>query len=381
MVIIGNAKSTMPIEENSSKEKHIHDLILKNDDIKKDLLSLLRLEEDLSKLQLIHEDKYLNGIYADFTLVYNDKIRAIIECKSGDIGVTDYVRGIGQVLQYEYFNEHCISNKGWQYDSSFNSILLIPSSVFKNKTFNIGRFKYPNSNLLFELNEVSNIVRHISKEELLKLSLVNEENLTSISQYYVRDNRFFEIYALLKYITVLKLKGARRINRLEIELQLKQTKAINNGNWRNAWITASSFRLIDSNNLPVSKAVKMIDMAFEDFLVLIYKSYIKPYVDLLISYFKEDPRNLNKSLSEINLDLRKQFSNRDILYLTQSKTRYLSSWLNLMRDDFGCIDFAPKSKERTFIYDPSVLNESALRTKIKTHSIDYRFLNNFNTIL
>ena len=36
-----------------------------------------------------------------FTFIYNNEIRAIIECKAGDIGVTDYVRGIGQVLQYK----------------------------------------------------------------------------------------------------------------------------------------------------------------------------------------------------------------------------------------------------------------------------------------
>lgn len=191
--------------EESAREKHIHDLIIRNDDIKKDMLSLLNLEADLTKLELVHEDKYINGIYADFTLVYNDSIRAIIECKAGDIGVTDYVRGIGQVLQYEYFYENNISPKGWKYLEFFNSILLIPSSAFKNSSFNIGKFKYPNSTLIFEINESSNVIRKISDKEIKELSTVNEDNLTSISQYYVRDNRFFEIYALLKYISLLKL--------------------------------------------------------------------------------------------------------------------------------------------------------------------------------
>ncbi len=311
-------------KEESAREKHIHDLIIKNDDIKKDMLSLLNLEADLTKLELIHEDKYINGIYADFTLVYNDAIRAIIECKAGDIGVTDYVRGIGQVLQYEYFYENNISPKGWKYYELFNSILLIPSSAFKNNSFNIGKFKYPDSTLIFEINESSNVIRKISSKEIQELSTINEDSLTSISQYYVRDNRFFEIYALLKYVSLLKLKGAKRINRQEVEQKLKQTEAINNGNWRNAWITASSLRLVDSNNLPVSAAFRMIDLEYEDFLILIYKSYIKPYVDLLIDYFEESPHNLNKSLPEINYDIRIKFSNRDVLFLTQSGTRYLS---------------------------------------------------------
>lgn len=40
-----------------------------------------------------------------------NKVRAIIECKSGAIGVSEYVRGIGQIFQYEYFFENHLSLK------------------------------------------------------------------------------------------------------------------------------------------------------------------------------------------------------------------------------------------------------------------------------
>lgn len=180
-------------EQDNIREKYFHDLIIKNDNIKSDLLSILNLPDDLSNLKLIHEDKYLNGITADFTFVYKNEIRAIIECKAGDIGVTDYVRGIGQVLQYEYFNDQNISSKGISYNNIFNSILLIPSSAFNNNNFNIGKFKYPKSTYIVEINDINKVVRRVSEKELKTLSTVENNSLTSISQYYIRDIRLFKI--------------------------------------------------------------------------------------------------------------------------------------------------------------------------------------------
>ncbi|GHP70140.1 hypothetical protein JP0048_01200 [Helicobacter pylori] len=43
------------------------------------------------------------ALQPDFTLFERNKVRAIIECKGGAIGVSDHVRGIGQIFQYEYF--------------------------------------------------------------------------------------------------------------------------------------------------------------------------------------------------------------------------------------------------------------------------------------
>ena len=354
------------------REKYFHDLIIQNHDIQSDLLSIFNLPPDLQNLNLIHEDQYINGITADFTLVYNNKIRAIIECKAGDIGVTDYVRGIGQVLQYEHFNDKKISSKGIPYDTEFNSVLLIPATVFQNRSFNIGKFKYPETTWIIEINEINKAVRKISQKELIELSTLKENSLTSISQYYIRDNRIFEIYLLLRYVCILKLKHIPQINRVEQEIKLKKIKTINNGNWRNAWISLSSLGFIDSNNLPTKSGSHYGNCDFDEFLSMIYDSYIKPYVDLLMNYLS-NPRNLNKSLNEIRNDLITQYSNKDILYLTQSETRYLSSWLNILRDDFGCIEFDARSHTRRLIYNPIELNENSLRYNIRkyTHSTDY----------
>jgi hypothetical protein len=360
-------------EQISKREIKYHDLLIKNDNLKKDILSILDSETDLSKLNLIHEDKYINGITADFTCVYDDEIKAIIEVKAADIGVTDYVRGIGQVLQYEYFFDNNISPKGWKYTTDFKSILLIPSDVIKLNSFNIGKFKYPNTTLIVEINENSNVARRISVKELQELSTVNEDNLTSICQYYIRDNRLFEIYMLLRYLTLLKIKGETYCKRTDIEAELKKTKTINNGNWRNAWISVSSLGFINSSNLPTASGIQIGLLEYAEFAYLMYASYIKPFVDVIMDYFNENECNLSKNYREIINDLKTKFNNRDILFLTQSNGRYLSSWLNILRDDYGCIDFKSRNNNRKIIYTPSNLNKDTFIKKINsnTNSKDY----------
>lgn len=367
-------------EVDSIREKYIHDLIIDTPEIQQDLLSILDLSTDLSGLILVHEDKYINGVTADFTFLYNNSIEAIIECKAGNIGVTDYVRGIGQVLQYEYFYENNISPKGWGYSEEFNSILLVPSSVFKTKSFNIGKFKYPITTLIVEINESSKVARKITKKELIELSTVDENNLTSISQYYIRDNRLFEILMLLRYLCLLKIKGMELANRKDVELELKKTNTINNGNWRNAWISLSSLGLINSSNMPTPSGVKIGMMDYEDFLILIYKAYIRPYIDLLMNYFSDDEKNLKKSQSEIKSDIKAKFNNRDVLFLAQSKNRYLSSWLNILRDDYGCLKFDTRSNNRSLIYNPIELNESSFKRKIKENTVSHHYLRNLKNI-
>ena len=200
------------LEQDKIREKYIHDLVANKEMVHEDIMSILGLP-DKSKFKLVHEDKYINGIIADFTLLYNGSVRAIIECKSCDIGVTDYVRGIGQTLQYEYFSDKKISSLGYLYTEDFNSILLIPSSVFKNNLFNVGRFKYPESIVILEINETNNAVRRITERELEEIGGALDDNLTTISQYYIRDNRLFELYLLLKYLIFLNIKGAQEVNR------------------------------------------------------------------------------------------------------------------------------------------------------------------------
>lgn len=371
----------MVFQKDNIREKYFHDLIIKNKDIQADLLSALNLPSDLSKLQLIHEDGYINGITADFTLVYDNHIQAIIECKAGDIGVTDYVRGIGQVLQYEYFYENEIYRHYPYKNGGFNSVLLIPSSVFLNRNFNIALFKYPTTTKIIEINEINNAVRLITKKELDSFKEQTKNNLISISQYYVRDTRIFEIYMLLRYLCFLRIKNIDEVNRREIELEMQKTNSINNRNWRNVWISLSSFGFIDSSNMPTETGLRLGMLDISQFLLMMYKSYIKPYADILMNYFSENPNNINKGLQEIKQDFLNKYNGNEILFLTQSETRYLSSWLNILRDDFGCLDFQARNNHRVLNYNPTNLNDEFLLKEIQKYTKANPYVANLQAIL
>jgi hypothetical protein len=378
--IEGKKIDQIVLERDELRENFVHDMIIGERDVQNDIMSILNLS-DFSKMELIHEDKYINGITADFTLLYDKAIRALIECKAADIGVTDYVRGVGQVLQYEYFCDEQISPKGHPFSVKFNTILLFPSSVIKNNLFNIGRFKYPQSSILIEINEVNKVARVISSNELKELGSALDNDLTTISQYYIRDNRMFELYLLLRYLIYLKLKGQLQISRTELEEKyLRLLETPNNRNWRNAFISLSSLGFIDSNNLPTPSGNRMGALDYEEFLLMMYKSYVKPYVDTLLKYFNNDEANLSKSNSEICRDIKKDFSDKDVLFLTQSDGRYMSSWLNIIRDDFGCMDFSPRNHDRKMIYNISELNEKSIIRYIKDNTKASAYLDKFNIL-
>ncbi|UOS03058.1 hypothetical protein MPG43_07420 [Helicobacter pylori] len=80
-------------------EKDFQDLIASNNSIQKDICSVL----DYKDFKLLREDTCINGITADFTLFERNKVRAIIECKGGAIGVSEYVRGIGKFFNTNIF--------------------------------------------------------------------------------------------------------------------------------------------------------------------------------------------------------------------------------------------------------------------------------------
>ncbi|OQY37097.1 MAG: hypothetical protein B6226_05575, partial [Candidatus Cloacimonetes bacterium 4572_65] len=242
----------------------------------------------------------------------------------------------------------------------------------KFNTFNIGNFKYPSTTLIVEINEGSKVARQIHRKELEKLSTANDNNLTSICQYYVRDNRLFELYMLLRYLSILKLKGERTCNRKDIEEQMIKTETINNKNWRNAWISLSSLGFVNSTNLPTASGIIIGYQEYAEFAYMMYISYIKPFVDTIMTYLSNES-NLTKSYKEICTDLRTQYGNKDVLFLTQSNGRYLSSWLNILRDDYGCIDFESRSKNRIINYVPETLNKNSFLDNIKkyTNSQDY----------
>lgn len=328
-----------------------------------------------NSFDLKREDEYINGITADFTVIDEEKIKSIIECKGGQINITDYVRGIGQLFQYEYFFEKKIPHLSLDYDKNFKTIYLFPSTVLKQNTFNVAKFKYPKSIQILELNEVNNAIRLISEKELDTLAKAENENIVSISQYYFRDNRFFEYYILLLYLMYLRGKGIIKNNRWEIERKLKKVEVINNRNWRNAFITLANLGLINQHNSLTEAGKLMAIKDYSEFAYSMYEAYTNVYFTEILKCFNSKTQNITNS--QISETIKRRYANRDVLYLTQSKGRYISSWLNIMRDDFGIIKFERKCSERKLIYNPSDLNKETFISKIEEHSISKKYIDKY----
>ena len=355
-------------------EAEVQDRVKTDETIRNGLLNICNLSPDFS---LKSEDEYINGITADFTIIDNNKIKGIIECKGGQINITDYVRGIGQLFQYEYFKESNVPHLSLEYDEDFKSIFLFPSSVLQQNTFNVARFKYPKTIKILEFNEISNAIRHITDNELSILSTVENNNLVSISQYYFRDNRVFEYYILLLYLLYLSHKGIVQNNRRELEHKLLKLNVINNGNWRNAFITLSGLGLIDNKNSLTLAGKQMAILPYSEFAYTMYNAYIKPYFEEILKTFSEENETITND--EISNKIKERYSGRDVL--TQSANRYISSWLNIMRDDYGLIKFDARSSKRRIVYKPEELNKQAFIEKINENSIADRYIINFQTLL
>lgn len=368
-------------------ESAVHQLIIEQPIIRRSILALLDVHSEEESIDFVHEDQYPNGLYADFTIKRDNRVIAIMECKGSDIGVNDYVRGIGQILEYQHFADSKISLKGYEYDESACSVYFLPSSVLRNRKFNVGLFRYPEKSKIIELNEYNQNVRLVSEKELKELATAVNNDMVTISQYYIRDNRLYELYMCLKYCQFNKLCGIQKLSRTEAEKKfLRQLETPNNKNWRNAFISLSSLGLIDNNNLPTFIGSVYASKDYPEFCLEIYKSYIKEYVDLLTRVMMQiSEHQMNKlfdaSYADISGVIGKMNGDKKVLFVTDSGNRYLSSWLNIMRDDFMCLNFNPRSSSRKIVYNIEELNDNAILNRLRSNRRAYVYLDKFNSLL
>lgn len=369
------------------EEREFQQLIKNKQEIQKGIFEILS-KKGVVDFSFEKEVEFINGITSDFVVVENgnSSIISTIECKKPTIGVTEFVRGIGQLFQYEYFAENDIKPKKYSqlnYDgTNYHSVLLIPSDFYKNTRLDISKFKYPNTIKLIEINLVNNNARELDKEELKKLSA--DTNKISISSYYFRDNRIFEYYLLLKYIHYWKVTHPKqnKLDRKQAEENLKKISTINNGNWRNAFITCATLGLIDSRNLLTVSGSRMCELSLSEFTVEMYKSYMSQYINLIMDVIFEGSIEVNiLSNSDIAEKIREKYDGKDVLFLTESNNRYISSFLNIMKDDLGCIDFESRKKERTFVYKPEELRDEALQKRVSEKSIGKQYVDKFNDLI
>ena len=366
------------------KETVFHELLIDNQEVRNSVLNALNIKD--YSYEFVHEDQYPNGLYADFTVKKGNVVKAILELKGSDIGVNDFVRGVGQVFEYQHFADSNMSIKGYEYDDAV-AVYLLPSSITQQKSFNIGLFKYPEKTVLMELNEHNHNVRLISEKELQNLAEAEKSDLVSISQYYIRDNRLFELYLCLKYCQIQMLFGKTSVDRKEAEKTfLQKLNTPNNNNWRNAFISLSSLGLIDTQNLPTIIGSKYATGTYSNFAYEMYQSYIKVYIDLLMGVlykFKEKEKKdvFVAKYNDIANIINKMYMNKKVMFVTDSDNRYLSSWLNIMRDDYRCIDFESRQNERTILYNIGEMNKDSIIKKINNNKLANKYIDKMNELL
>lgn len=370
-----------------TQEKDLQNEIANNQSLQRDICSVLDM--DFYQTIFHKETKFINGITADFTLFENDRIKALMECKGGAINVTDYVRGIGQIFQYEHFAEKGLSVRDYEFYPlcEFSSVYIFPDSVLRNNEFNIGLFKYPQTKKILEVNSHSLAVRLIDENEFAKYA-GGVKSRKLLSQYYIHDTRIFELYFLIKILAIYQLKQ-ENIHRKQLELQLAQNlQTPNSGGWRNMFITLSTLGLISKGNNLTQAGFNLSQLPYPQFALELFK-YLKPFFSYLLEtlYKKSNGKKefdcSNKELFEI---MYKQYG--EIAYLieyqdkdSKPNTRYISSYLNILKDDYGVIDFQPKSSLRTLLYNPFDLNEKAFLQHIEKASLIQAYQTNFQRIV
>ena len=362
-------------------EAELHRLLLTDKTVQKRMLSILGISG--TKVVFNSEDQYPNGMYADFTIISDDEVKAIVELKGSDIGVNENVRGTGQIFQYKHFIDLNMSVKSYVYSNAI-PVYCFPSSLIAKKDYNIGLFAYPEGCVILEFNETNHSFRRISLKDLKVFAGSRGKEAVTISPYYIRDTRLFELFIALRLLNILKLSGYKSIDRKKTEGFLKCLNVPDNGNWRNVFIGLSSLGLTDDNNIPTDMGAEYANMEYDKFAYEIYNSYVRNYFDVIFTNLLGLGANIKPiSLKELKESIDKSFHGREVLFLTDSGTRYLSSWLNIMKDDFGCIDFEPKKANRTYTlnYPIDSYNEKAIKSKIKEKSIAYPYIVLFNSLM
>lgn len=299
---------------------------------------------DSDRITVVNEVKIENGITIDH-VVYNryNKAIALIESKGGDIGITEFLRGIGQVTQYQ---SHIDNRSVLNYSKDCVSILAFPNTLY-SKIDSIESLAFPKKTLLLVINEINGAATIIKPKRVRGSE--SFKDVVRISPYYIRDNRIGELYVGLLELKKRFYTNSGKINR-NMDSLFQEIGAPNPGNARNVAISLSSLGLIDSKNNLTSVGHKYSLLNYVDFSSSLINEFLSPYVNIilysLLKFFQPNSKG-NYELSWVDL---KQVIDglwgKEIEFLTESRTRYISSWCNILKNDINCINFESNKQKK-----------------------------------
>jgi len=290
------------------------------------------------------------GLIVD-KIIYDNtgKVLAVIECKGGNIGTTEFVRGIGQGLQYiDQKNRNLISNT----TPETQTFLCFPDELFGK--IEINDLKYPDNLNLLIVNSKNKSFKVIKPTN--NRGGNSFKSAINISPYYVRDNRIGEIYiGLLELRKRMILKKERPVYR-HLDTLLRNINAPNPGNGRNISISLSSFGFINSENELTVMGYEFSQLNFIEFTMKLVEEFLYPYVNTLMTVLLENQRK-EITWTDVKNSCKEIWSvpsDREIEFFTESETRYISSWMNILRDDIQCIKFPARTNRKVveIIYNP-----------------------------
>jgi len=279
-----------------------------------------------------------NGIQTDLGVIDNSgKIIALFESK-GDVNINELVRGIGQLMQYQY---HIDQNIGYDYLPTAKAFLVTPKTVIDRYNFEYLSFPQNSGIILIDGKMGTFLLQSKKRKNTGKL-----KKTEIISPYYIRDNRLGEIYLGLKIVEAISPKTLEgKVNMKAIKNQL--VKVIKNkGNARNIPISLHGLGFLGEENRLTAEGQRHVRMDYFEFCKNLSYDHLVPFFNLIMTALtliankkKIDYSSITTSASEIKKEILKIFNGNDVLYVTQSKTRYISSWMSILKEDLGAISF------------------------------------------
>ena len=313
---------------------------------------------------LIKEFRLSNGIKADIAVLdySKTKILALIESKPEKLGIHAFMTAVGQTSQYQHHikNElHYISsNSGVSFDD--NCIVFIATGVNAVTDIDCSKIKTDHGVKLLLIDSSTATTSSYDLNNPKDISRLSSRysggiNFISICPYYFRDNRLSELYLALKICYLCGFES--RLGKLDRKKQLESlfisASPINPGNARNLFITLSKLGFIDIENRLTPTGYYLMNLSYSQFVEEMSFNYFYPYISNIMNALITFASKSGDSLDAINItneELKQEINENQggftVQFLTDSGTRYISHWLNVLRDDLGAISFQSNKVKR-----------------------------------
>lgn len=293
--------------------------------------------------------KLPNGLQADLGVLNIDKkICVLIEVKPGEgdnCTIGEFVRGYGQAYQYQKALEEKII------PTIDKSKTFLITSISAKEKIDFNSLYLPKEFELIFINKDHNIY-----EKFLADYHRRQADWMIISPYYIRDVRFSSLYFLLRFL--LKIQSETPfsvVNARDVEKYLASSGAPRfPGDRRNSFIVLSQLGFTSKGNILTHKGYRMARKNFTDFSRELTYNYFAPQITFILRALEEIANDEGYKKDNIELsswnDIRKKIiemnKGKFVLYLCDEDggTRYISSWMLILKEDLGALEYESSRK-------------------------------------